>query len=205
MTYAPTHVLGIDQAKASGWGIAQVGGKVLEHGLAKDHGARKAAILRALDHTLGVIDDLLIVFEDHSGFRLGYGTNQTEDGRHQAPTRNTAAILGLGAARGRWDELLDEVGHPEMLRISVTPTDWRARIIGGSQGGTDAIKERAKAWATGHVRHAVTDHNEAEGICLAAWGAFDGISVLQAGRRDNRQHARQKRAENKQLGLWGSR
>jgi hypothetical protein len=211
MTYAPSHVLGIDQASTSGWAIAviavqPIAGQVVQHGVAKDHAGRVRALDEALKHVQGCIDDLLIVFEDHSGFSMAYGSNRSADGRHQAPTRNAAAILGLGEAKGWWVSLLEGLGHPASLRLKVSPQDWRARVLGCSQSiGTDALKERALRWAKAHVRHGLVDHNEAEGICIAAWGSCDGMSVLQHGRREKRVAAREQRAESKQMPLWGAR
>jgi len=200
--YTPTIVLGIDQAKASGWAIATPGGRVLQHGLAKHHGEREDALHEALRYAHHAADDLLVVFEDHGAISLSYGGRKRADGQDQAPKRNAAMLLGLGAARGRWDELLDGIGHPEVLRLKVTPRDWRARVLGVGQSiGTDALKRRAVEWATRHVGREVTDHNEAEGICICAWGAIDGVAVLAHQRKATRMVSRVKRAAQKQLAL----
>lgn len=208
MKYAPTHVLGIDQARASGWSLVPLGlglQRPHSYGLAVRHPAR----VQALQVALSAVQDiakLLVVFEDHSKISLTYGNNRGPGGKHCAPKRNTAGILGLGAARGRWDELLDELGHPEKLRISVPMDDWRMRVLGCSnKPGSEELKERAKRWAMAHTQDGICDDNVAEAICIAAWGTLDGLSVLQHGRKEERVKARVKRAATKQIPMWGAR
>lgn len=203
MKYAPTHVLGIDQAATSGWAIAPCGGRVFEHGVAKGRNGRLYALDRVYEHAHQAAN-LLVVFEDHSGISLSYGGRKNADGSDQAPTRNAAMLLGLGAARGRWDELLDGIGHPEALRLKVTPRDWRARVLGTGQSiGADALKARALLWASQHVGENLTDHNEAEAVCIAAWGAIDGVAMLEHGRKLVRLKGSVKRAAARQLPLMG--
>lgn len=206
MKYSPTHVLGIDQARASGWCITPIGGTALQFELAESFAGRRYAADCALNAVGGDAARLLVVFEDHSTISLTHGTNRSARGNHRAPIRNTASILGLGAARGRWDELLDMLEHPASLRLSVSPEDWRIRVLGCSnKPGTDELKERAKRWAMAHTQKSVCDDNVAEAICIAAWGSLDGLSVLQHGRKEQRVKARVKRAAVKQIPLWGAR
>lgn len=188
-------VLGIDQASESGWAVhTGPGGRVVAHGVARTWQDRHAAIQCALDHagSVGSAAELLVVFEDHSGISLKKGTRGK-------PTRSTASILGLGAARGRWDEALDRVGHPDSKRIQVEPKDWRGRVLGlGEHASTDLCKKCACEWATRQLYEIITDHNEAEGICITCWGALDGLSVWQGRRNLERAKARGKKQAKKQ-------
>jgi hypothetical protein len=166
------YVLGIDQASRSGYGVHDFA-KLVQHGVATSS-MRRREVLRSL-RALPAFDfeRLLVVFEDHSTIPL---SNRAQyDGR--APTRNAATILGMGAARGRWEELLDILEHPKHLRISVEPREWR-RVLGTAVNlNTDAWKAQAKMWATAVCGTRIDDDNEAEGCVMATWGAFDGLRV----------------------------
>ena len=202
----PKYVFGIDQAKVSGWAIAEVRGKAIASGIAKNHAERNAALSDSRFLQRGAFGahyaDVLVVFEDHSDFRMAYGSNRKANGQHQKPIRTQASLLSLGAARGRWEELLDMYQHPERLRLSVTPKDWRARVLSSRQSvGTEELKERAKRWASAHVGRWIADDNEADAICIAAWGALDGLGVLMAERVQRRTKARIKRELAKQKPL----
>jgi hypothetical protein len=203
VTYAPTHVLGLDQAASSGWGIAPIGGKLLEHGVARDC-TQRAQVLRRVLEIVQAWDALLVVFEDHTGFWQDYGTNRTPDGQHRAPKRNAAVPVSLGESRGRWFEQLELAGHPKLLRIGVAPSDWQPRVLGVPQRiGSAMLKHHAKEWASRYVGKPITDENEADGICITAWGALDGASVLANGRKERRVNERVKRARKKQMALFG--
>lgn len=202
----PTHVLGVDQATVSGWAIALVGGKVLESGLAKDHCMRAWAVQRAMRLVDNRAENLLFVFEDHSDIPLSNGARFNHKNK-QAPRRNAASLIGMGRALGRWEELLDAKLHPERLRLGVTSEDWRGRVLGCRNAlGTDELKQRAVRWAHGHMGNLnIADHNEAEAVCIAAWGALDGVSVLDRVREVRRVKARVKRVRAKQVPLFGGR
>ena len=137
---------------------------------------------------------LLVVFEDHSGITLTKGTRL--EGK---PTRNTAAILGMGAARGRWEEALDRAGHSEARRLHVLPKHWRARVLGlGPAARTEVCKAKALEWASGTLFKALTDHNEAEAVCIASWGGLDGVAAWEAKRTRRRVEERARRTARKQ-------
>lgn len=200
---APTFVLGIDQAAVSGWAIARVGGRVLESGVARERSLREGVIMRAIE-LAGDVEELLLVFEDHSDIPLGHRARYNPKTR-MGPQRNAASLIGMGRALGRWEGLLDHYAHPERLRIGVTSADWRIRVLGcTNKPGTEELKARAQRWARGQMPGAaMADHNEAEAVCIAAWGALDGASVLAKGREVRRMGARRRKAQKRQQELFG--
>lgn len=200
-------VLGIDQAKRSGWAVHRAG--VIAHsGFVHDtpgmvgvvelvKGLARAEPGAAAGQTPMV--NVLVVFEDHSGISLHH---KAKFARGHAPTRNTATILGMGRMYGRWELALDLVGHPERLRVSVEPRDWRGRVLGlVPSASTERCKDTAVAYASQLTGHNVGDHNEAEAICIACWGALDGMAGLERERARARMAARDKRSKAKQGGL----
>lgn len=205
----PKYVLGIDQGKHGGWAFAKVGGSVFMSGVAKTPEARVAVVGHALnliteelvDEGLGIVPDrLLLVYEDHSDITLSNRAKWSR--KHGAPERNAGSLIGMGRSLGRWDGMLDWNAHPERLRLGVTSEDWRMRVLGCSNRlGTEELKERAKRWASAHTGRDVCDDNEAEAICIAAWGALDGLGVLLAQRVQRRTKDRIKRELAKQKPL----
>lgn len=203
-----TACLGLDQAAHSGWAIGVLSPKptVVAHGVAQSHAERRAVVELALQHASDP-RQLLVMFECHSAMPLSRLTRHDRQSRRQgrpgAPERSTASILGQGAARGRWDEQLDMLGHPERLRDQVEPRTWRARVLGTTRGDTEALKALAKAWASSYVGEPIDDVDEAEGIGICAFCLFDGVARLEGRRRVARLQARARRDEQKQLELGG--
>lgn len=187
--------LGIDQAARSGWGIA-VNRTVVRSGVASTHAERKAVVELVRELAGGDMRQVLVMLEDHSGFLFAKGTK----GRQGAPTRNTATILGMGAARGRWEACLDDAGHPKTLRDDVEPRTWRSKL-GITGRDTDALKASAAALASAHMHQLVTDLDEAEGICIALFAGIDGMARNEARKATARAEARDKRGVKKQLAL----
>jgi hypothetical protein len=197
--------LGIDQATRSGWGIA-VNRQVVRSGVASTHAERKAVVELARELAGGDMRQVLVMLEDHSGMPLGRLThadrNTPRKGRQAAPQRNTATILGMGAARGRWEAVLDDAGHPKALRDEVEPRTWRGKL-GITGRDTDDLKASAAALASAHMLKQVTDLDEAEGICIALFAGIDGIARNEARKASARTEARDKRGVKKQLALGG--
>lgn len=195
--------LGIDQASRSGWGIC-VGRVVVRSGVATTHADRKAVVELARELAGGDMKQVLVMLEDHSGMPLGRLThsdrNTPRKGRQAAPQRNTATILGMGAARGRWEAVLDDAGHPKSLRDDVEPRTWRGKL-GITGRDTDALKAAAAALASAHMHQQVTDTDEAEGICIAMFAGVDGIARNEFRKASARTEARDKRGLGKQLEL----
>jgi hypothetical protein len=170
--------IGIDQGGRSGWGIAE-GRNVFAHGVATTHAHRLAVLEHARARNGGTLKGVIVMFEDHSGIPLGRLTRDDHTterrGRAGAPERSTASILGQGANKGRWLELLDMLGHPVALRDKVKPHVWRAKLGITGRIGTDRAKLAACQIASGIVRELIEDHDQAEGICLTQFAALDGV------------------------------
>ncbi len=195
--------LGIDQASRSGWGIS-VNRQVVRSGVATTHTQRVEVVRLALELAGGDPKELLVMFEDHGGMPLTrltrHDRNTPRKGRQAAPQRNTASIIGMGVPRGWWDTLLWDVGHPYALRDEVEPRVWRAKL--GIRGAdTDALKREACAWATRHMLREITDIDEGDGVCIAAFAGIDGIARRDARLAAARTDARGKRQAGKQLEL----
>lgn len=173
-TGKPCHVLAIDQARRSGWGVHDLT-RIVLHGHAQTSVQRREALKRMRQLPGFDLSHLLVVFEDHSTMPVTRNAKfnyQTREG----PTRNTATILGMGAARGRWEELLDILEHPHAQRIQVEPCEWR-RVLGTRVNlGTEGWKAQACMWATGATGGRIEDDNEAEACVMATWGACDGLA-----------------------------
>jgi hypothetical protein len=201
-----TVCLGLDQAARSGWAIGRVAPKpaVVAHGVAANHVERRQVVELALQHA-GDPRQLLVLYEDHSGMPLSRLTRHdratARQGRPGAPERSTASILGQGAARGRWEELLDMLRHPERLRDEVEPRTWRARVLGTTRGDTAELKALAMRWASAWVGAAIEDADEADGLGICAFAMHDGIARLEQRRQHARLQARGRREEKRQLEL----
>jgi hypothetical protein len=166
-------VLGIDQGNASGWGIVRgtpgLIGRVLYSGTACDAFARSSAVTTL--HAAGMCGEpLLAVAEDHSAMPLTFKT------RHDGPSgrkaqRSTKSILGQGASLGRWQHPL-EIAGIELRKV--TPNEWFCAMSGMPASTRTADR---KAWAIQYAQAALggkpIDHNHAEGVCIALWGALN--------------------------------
>ena len=167
----PGYVLGVDQAATSGWALVELDQRrVVAHGVSQTSPERRRALIDL--RRLPGFDPrrMLVVFEDHTTF----------------PAQSTAQAVGLGVALGRWLELLDIFDHPPRLRTKAAPAEWR-RVLGTSAHlERDAWKAQARMWATSVCREQVVSDDEAEAVCIATWGAWDGVhqwSVNEAKRR----------------------
>lgn len=164
----PGYVLGVDQAATSGWAVAELDGRrIVAHGVAKTSPERRKA-LSGLRQLPGFrVSRLLVVTEDHTTF----------------PAESTAQAVGMGVGLGRWLELLDIFDHPPRLRVKAAPKEWRKVL--GTTANLDraAWKATAKFWATATCRVQVRSDDEAEAVCIAAWGAWDGLYQWAAARR----------------------
>ena len=191
-------ILGIDQARRSGWAVFK-GAGIVASGFVYDTPGMVGVLDVVKAFADGDMTRVLVVFEDHSGIPL---SAKARFARGHAPQRNTATILGIGAARGRWETALDLADHPERLRLSVEPQDWRARVLGlVPSASTERCKQAAGAYASQLIARAVTDDNEAEAVCIACWGSLDGVASLERERMQRRMRDRIKRMAGKQRGL----
>lgn len=197
--------IGVDQASRSGWGIAE-GRHVIAHGVATTHAQRLAVLELARARNGGTLKGVIVMFEDHSGIPLGRLTrddHKTERrGRAGAPERSTASILGQGANKGRWLELLDMLGHPQTMRDKVKPHVWRAKLGIAGKIGTDRAKAAACQIASAAVGETIDDHDQAEGILITMFAALDGVMRNEARKAEARANARNARLQGAQAELF---
>lgn len=197
-----TACLGLDQAARSGWGIGRLqGGRptVLHHGVATDCVERRQVVELAIA-VAGDPRQLLVMFEQHDHMaldRLTANDHRTKRTGEHFVQRGPKQIHGMGKAYGRWEERLDDVGHPERLRLEAEPREWRRHVLGNQW----ASKEDAIRWAAAYLRENITDPDEAEGCGICAFAMLDGVARLEARRQKARLYARGRREERRQLEL----
>lgn len=160
-------LLSIDQAQCSGYAVGLlhdapayrsfelIGSGVVKKCVERSTVLNQAIALAGLD-----VDELVVILEDHSDFYFGRGN------------ASVASLLGMGAARGRWEEQLDIQGHPLKHRYKATPGEWRKAVLGLPRNAT---AERAKAES---VRYAMAfdqtrefSPDAAEALCMAVYCA----------------------------------
>ena len=202
MTRAPiTACLGLDQAARTGWAIGLVGsGRIVAHGVAHKAQQRKDVVELALAHAGGDPRQLLVMFEQHDCMaldRLTAKDHRTKRTGRYFVQRGPKQIHGMGKAYGRWEERLDDVGHPERLRFEAEPRAWRRRVLGNQW----ASKEDAVLWAKAYTHEDIRDDNEAEGLGLTVFAAIDGVAMLEATKSKARMVARARREAAAQMEL----
>lgn len=185
--------IGIDQGRRSGWGIAE-GRTVFAHGVATTHAERLAVLELARTRNMGTLRGVIVMFEDHSGIPLGrltrYDHTTERRGRAGAPERSTASILGQGASKGRWLELLDMLEHPKTMRDHIKPHVWRGKLGISNKLGSAKAKAEALAFASAAVGETITDDDQAEGIGLTLVAAIDGRMRFELRKAEARKKAR---------------
>jgi hypothetical protein len=158
----PRALLAVDQASVSGYAVGRIleGGRfeLVQSGVAKKCTERSDVLRLAL----AVCDasSLLVVIEDHSDFFFGRGN------------ASVASLLGMGAARGRWEEQLDIHSHPAKNRFKASPGEWRKAVLGLSNR-TPAHHAKAEAvrYACAFDVSTAFEHDAAEALCLAVYCA----------------------------------
>lgn len=160
-------ILALDQAGSTGWAI-WVNSKPVRWGEAKGTSQCADVIDLATELTRSADNDpdllrCLVVFEDHSGMRMG--------GRRVGGVRtfdtSSATLLGLGRAHGWWEVLLNQAGHDDRARIKIPPQTWKARVLGlpGSANRETSIA-------------AAKRHAEALGVCKS--GPDEAVAMVMA-------------------------
>jgi hypothetical protein len=101
--------------------------------------------------------------------------------------RNSKTVFGLGAAWGRWALALELAGVPKARISRVLPQTWRRLVLGNGALG----KPAAVAYARSRFG-VVAGEDEAEALCIAAWGLVQS-RMGQSGGRQQRQRKEQGR------------
>jgi hypothetical protein len=190
-------IVGLDQASRSGWGIALERGRVLHHGLARNHKERVEVIARAVQLAGGDPRRVFVMFEQHDHMPLSrltssdHTTTRTTSGRRGGVERGPKQIYGMGKAYGRWEAACDQCDQPESMRGEVKPAVWRSRIHGVLSGPN--LKQAAIDWASRDARKPITQPDEAEGYCITSFAALDGIARHDAEKALTRVKARGER------------
>jgi len=158
-------VLGVDQAKVSGWALF-ADARLLAHGVARTAEQRHRVCLRAAAMARAQGGALLLMLEDHQ--------DTTRDAlraakRGQVKT-SADRLLSLGASRGKWEQSWELVAG-QAPKAMVTPRAWRRAILGIPADTPRAeCKRLAQLWAKQSWGLDVT-HDEAEAIAIARYGA----------------------------------
>lgn len=171
-------ILALDQAESAGWSVVRpepgqllAPRHVLSFGVAKGFEARRNVMVLLAQHLAPTHSEppadirtliatrLYVVFEDHSKVLARLG-------------RNTKTVLGIGRARGHWEEHLRFFGVPESRWSHVAPDVWRPAVLGlkPSTPGDEA-KRAARfhmAACTGRPFDRVHP-DEAEAYCIGLW------------------------------------
>lgn len=151
------NILAIDQGSRSGFDWLNHASVLMSShtsGVTEDQAGIDAAV-----RIFGTDARFIVVFEDHSGMRFSRGNV------------SSAGLLGLGAARGRWEAALDRIGHPQRARIKVKPQTWRRAVLGLGNVKSEVAKHTAVMRAAAELGRPITaiDDNEAEAVCIALW------------------------------------
>lgn len=157
-------ILAIDQANVSGVAMGALCDdgtlKRVSFGVAVSAAQRTKHLQDALLRADLKIHDLAVVMEDHTHIPAAAGWG-------------SATLIGMGDARGRWREKLEDAGHPRTMLFDVDMKEWRGDVLG--RRFATARKELAKAeaikWAEGRTKIKDIDHNAAEAVCLLYWAA----------------------------------
>lgn len=160
----PCVVLGIDPGAVSGWAVMSPGEL---HGSGQGRLASRHAL--ELADVVSVERQLpLVVVAERWMARM--------DRRRGGYTQQ-----GLGAAWGRWQQVLEDAGHPKRRTLRVDLGTWRKGIFGGpSRRRSEEWKMLAVARANHHTADLVAmKHDEAEAICIAEfamhWDKVRGV------------------------------
>lgn len=162
LTPHPCVVLGVDPGATSGWAVMVRGMVTDAIGVARTSDERRDAVSEA--QRLALINALPLVVVAETWSAGGWASHAT--------------LLGLGAAWGAWRETLAEHGIPARRIVRVLTQTWRAAILGGGnrRGGRDwkaeAIRWAERALGTRCPGRLTAD--EAEALCMAAWGSRAG-------------------------------
>lgn len=157
-------ILSIDAGKVSGWAIFDCG-KLVEYGEARRLSERQDAVRMAVE--LAAERGLPLIVCAERWTAGGWGKSAKGGKKNQGMTKT---LLGLGAAWGKWEDVLEDHEVPKRCVVRFPPQTWRARVLGNGA----MRSEHAKKVAVGYVEmrfKVVVKHDVAEGICIGCCGA----------------------------------
>lgn len=160
----PGHVLGVDQAKRSGWALVDLESKRCVLSGATSRESDEADAIALLTRLPGLDwGSVLVVLEDHSTFPIRSGET------------SATVLLSLGESRQRWKTLLSQAGQPPEARVLATPDAWRKLLGTRGNVGRASWKAQALLWSSALTKRRIEDDNEAEAVVIAMWGAHEGL------------------------------
>lgn len=123
-------------------------------------GAEKAQRTYPEPCKCGAVACLFVVLEDHSLIPASAGMG-------------TPTLLGMGAARGAWEETLAHFGHKDAMRDKVDMGTWRGAVLGPrfARARKEVVKPEAVRWAKARTRREDIGDDEAEALCILTWAA----------------------------------
>lgn len=147
-------VLSVDQGIRSGWAVFKPG-QLVKSGKAINHTQRVAAMFAAQEVATSTELPLVVVLEGHDQLPASMGAN-------------TATLIGLGASRGRWQEVAEMRGVSQKRIVEIGVADWRRRVL-GKQRRIKRATAKAMAMRAALVLYGVTcGDDEAEAICIGS-------------------------------------
>lgn len=147
-------VLSIDQGIRSGWAVFKWGQLVIS-GKAINHTQRMAAMVAAQQAAETASLPLVVALEGHDQLPASMG-------------QNTATLIGLGASRGRWQEVAEMRGVPQKRVVQIGVADWRRRVLGKQKRIKRATAKAMAVNAALALYGVRCEHDEAEAICIGA-------------------------------------
>jgi hypothetical protein len=157
-------IIAIDQASVSGVAMGALCDdgslKRVSFGVAVSAAQRTKHLQDALLRADLKIHDLAVVMEDHMHIPASAGWG-------------SGTLIGMGDARGRWREKLEDLGHPRHMLFDVDMKEWRGDVLGRrfATARKEIAKPEAIRWAEGKTKITGIDHNAAEAVCLLYWAA----------------------------------
>lgn len=150
-------VLAIDQGTRSGWAILTGRERVVCYGTTTNHTHRRAVMERAhAEANKAPSRPLVVALEGHDNLPASLGAN-------------TQTLLGLGASRGRWQEVAEMTGQPSRRVVQIGVADWRRRTFGKKSKGLKRAAYKAMAVEAVSQLYTLTcTHDEAEAVLIGA-------------------------------------
>jgi len=148
-------ILAIDQSTdSSGWAmLTRVMCPLV--GVAKTAPARRLAVHEATSLAAKLELPLVAVLEDHRAFAFSRGNMSVK------------SLLGMGAARGRWEQLLEEYGVRDVHQVE--PRVWRVKVLGLGPSTPGAVAKRAAVLHAYAATGVTLADDAAEAFCMALW------------------------------------